>query len=674
MRTLILFCLLLPGFARAQVSDYFTIKGAVVHERTGEPLSHAHVGIPDRGIGTTTGYDGGFLLKLPAYYKGATLTVSYLGFKTYRIPVRQIRQPFTVRLQPSPATLQEVIVMDEQKVEDIIRKAVRRIPENYPDYPTSMQGFYRESKTDADGAYIYLAEGVLDLYKRSYQNEKEGQVGLIQGRQVGLVSEEELRAQTGFSSGHLASDRFDIVKNREDFIDERYFEAYKYWVENITTHNDAPVYVIGFDRAEGAYAARMKGRVFIDTLTFAFIRAEFEILPDAQRKYNDYPLYTGNWKGNRYFVNYRQVNGHWHLSEALREGFWRDGGVYTNELIVTEVKPGRGKTIPYMERLGRDERFLSLTGTYDENFWASYNTAPINDRALAETVQQLNNQSKANEVFDTTFMNQLQRQRDSVAAVSTTTTRAADSTAFAYTAPAGGFQQEISKWGFHFSYGLGAHFLHTAAGRYELQYLSQPEAAPILAVDETIDARAFEPQYQIATDITYKGRYVFRFDFTRDFTNSIYRASAVGAGLQFNLTKRYRPFFVRPLVQYSRLLYGRKVGQADNDFGNFKAEGKNFKASKVNMYYGSRVQNLMLTLEMALELNPGRELFLRAGYRLPFQHRQRLFLWERKRVFRKRAELPVDHQVVVRRDGVPFEGAIDGMEPALSLTIGILSK
>lgn len=674
MRTLIICCLLLPAFVQAQVSDYLALRGQVVHERTGEPLSHAHVGIPERGIGTTTGYDGRFLLKLPAYYQGATLTVSYLGFKSYRIPVRQISGRFTIRLQPSPATLQEVVVMDEQKIEDIIRKAVRRIPENYPDKPTSMQGFYRESKTNAKGAYVYLAEGVLNLYKRSYQNQKEGQVGLIQGRQVALAPEEELRSQTGFSSGHLASDRFDIVKNREDFIDERYFEAYKYWMANITTHNDAPVYVIGFDRAEGSSAARMKGRVFIDTLTFAFVRAEFEILPDAQRKYNDYPLYTGRWKGNRYFVNYREANGRWHLSEALREGFWRDGGVYTNELIVTEVLPGRGKPIPYLERLGREDRFLALTGTYDEGFWASYNTAPINDRALAETVQQLSNQSKATEVFDTAFMKQLQRQRDSVATVSSATVPVPDSTVFKHAAPATGFQQEIRKWGFHFSYGLGAHFLHTTAGRYELQYLSQPEATPILAVDEAIDARAFEPQYQIATDITYKGRYVFRFDFTRDFTNSIYRASAVGAGLQFNLTKRHRPFFIRPLVQYSRLLYGRKIGQADNDFGNFKAEGKNFKAAKVNMYYGSRIQNLRLTLEMALELNPGRELFLRAGYRLPFRHQQRLFLWERKRVFRKRAELPAGHQVTVRRDGVPFEGAIDGMEPALSITIGILSK
>ncbi|MBV6655374.1 MAG: carboxypeptidase-like regulatory domain-containing protein, partial [Mameliella sp.] len=401
MRLLIIL-LLFPFCLSAQQSDYLVIQGKIVHAKTGKPLSHAHIGIPQRGIGTTSGYDGRFTFKVPSYYKNAEMQVSYLGFQTYRAPVSKIQSGATIRLSPAPSVLQEIVVMDEQKIEDIIRRAVRQIPENYPDYPTSLTGFYRESRTNDDQEYIYLAEGVLNLYKRSYENVKEGQVSLVQGRQVTLVPEEELRNSTGFSSGHLASDRFDFVKNRADFLEEKNFEAYKYWISSITTHNDRPVYVISFDREGDDPQARLKGALYIDTLSYAFVKASFEVLPDAQKKYNDYPLYTGNWKKNQYFVNYREVDGVWHLSEALREGTWRDGGTYTNELIVTEVKPGRGKVIPYMERLGRDDRFLDQTGTYDEGFWTSYNTAPINDEQLAETVRQLNNQNKATEVFDTT--------------------------------------------------------------------------------------------------------------------------------------------------------------------------------------------------------------------------------------------------------------------------------
>ncbi|MEQ8704286.1 MAG: carboxypeptidase-like regulatory domain-containing protein [Phaeodactylibacter sp.] len=667
--------MLFPIYLTAQQSGYVVLQGRVLNAKTGEPLSHAHIGIPQRGIGTTSGYDGQFTLKVPDYYRNSDLQISYLGFLNYTKPITEIAGRLTARLQPSPSVLQEIVVMDEQKVEDLIRKAVRRIPDNYPDFPTSLTGFYRESKTNAEQTYVYLAEGVLNLYKRSYQNDKEGQVSLAQGRKVVLVPEEELRSTTGFSSGHLAADRFDFVKNREDFLEEDNFEAYKYWISSITTHNDRPVYVISFDREDNDKRARMKGELYLDTLSFAIVRASFEILPDAQRKYNDYPLYTGNWKGNRYFVNYREVDGRWHLSEALREGTWKDGGIYTNELIVTEVKPGRGKVIPYMERLGRDDRFLDRTGTYDEDFWAAYNTAPINDERLAETVRQLNNQNKATEVFDTTFINTLRRQQDSIAQVQSTTQPTADSFDISYVPAIPRAVSGASNWDFYFSYGAGTHFLSTASAQYQLGYYDTPEGPAILEVDEMLEAREIEPVYQWALGVTYRDRYLLRWTLSRDLWNSIYRESAIGGGLQFNLTKKYRPLYIRPMVQFSRLLYGRKVGEADNDFGRFEADDKKFKANKVNMYLGDRIYSWKLSLEMAIELNPSRELFLRADYLMPYSQSERVFLRERGRFFPRRAELATDgSRVRAFREGVEMFGPIAGTLPTYSLTVGIMIK
>lgn len=671
MRYLI-FMLFFPLWLTAQQSNYFTLSGRVLHAQTGAPLSHAHVGIPERGIGTTTGYDGRFVFKVPRYYEGSDLVISYLGFQTYRVPIEGIQQALMVRLKPTASSLQEVVVMDESRVEDLIRKAVRRIPQNYPNYPTSLTAFYRESKTNADENYVYLAEGVLNLYKRSYANDKEGQVGLIQGRKVTLVPEEELQANTRFSSGHLAADRFDFVKNREDFLDEDYFPAYKYWISSITSYNEQPVYVISFDREDSNKDARMKGQLYLDTLSYAIVRAEFEILPDAQRRYNDYPLYTGRWKGNRYYVNYRKVEGRWHLSEALREGIWRDSSLYTNELIITEVKPGRGKVVPYIERLGRDDRFLDRTGTYDEDFWTSYNTAPLNDERLAETVQQLNNQGKATEVFDTTFLNALRRQQDSIAQVKSQTEQSADSSFITY---APGNPPDFSappKWDLRFSYGVGAHGLATQAAQYRIAYFTPQQEAPVLELDAPIDARNLEIIYQWALDVTYQDRYLLRWTLSRDFGNSIYRESAIGGGLQANLTPRRRPLYMRPLVQFSRLHYAREIGEADNDFGDFEADGKTIKANKVSMYRGERLLSWKLSLEFALELNPSRELFLRAGYQMPFNQSNRVFLRERGRLFPKRAMLETD--VLVLRDGEQDSRSLTGMAPTLSLTIGILMK
>ena len=202
-----------------------------------------------------------------------------------------------------------------------------------------------------------------------------------------------------------------------------------------------------------------------------------------------------------------------------------------------------------------------------------------------------------------------------------------------------------------------------------------PEGTPILEVNEELEGRDLEPIYQFAMDVTYRDRYLLRWTVARDLWNSIYRESAIGGGLQFNLTKKYRPFYVRPMIQFSRLLYARKVGEADNDFGRFEAEDKKFRASKVNMFAGDRIYSWKLSLEMAIELNPSRELFLRAEYLMPHSQSRRVFLRERGRVFRKRAELPTDgNEVRSWRNGVENFAPVIGTNPTYSITMGILIK
>lgn len=240
----ILFTSLLPA------QDLFTITGTVIDDDTGLGVPYAHVGIPEKGIGTTTGGNGAFTFKVPDEYQNSQMIVSYIGYKTYSKPIGEIKGSVTVRLQKSTSMLGEVVVMADGGVENIIRKAVNNIKINYPTYGTTYLGFYRESRTDDSLNYIYLAEGVLNIYKRSYKSKKEGYVSLVQGRKINLRNPLDTTVHSGFSSGHMAPHRFDFVQNRTDFIDPRFFKVYNYWIESITTYNDRPVYIIGFDKDE----------------------------------------------------------------------------------------------------------------------------------------------------------------------------------------------------------------------------------------------------------------------------------------------------------------------------------------------------------------------------------------------------------------------------------------
>ncbi|MEL6863467.1 MAG: carboxypeptidase-like regulatory domain-containing protein [Bacteroidota bacterium] len=668
--------LLMAHWACAQ--EYLTIKGRIVDRANGKGVSYAHVGVPKAGIGTVSGHNGKFSLKIPPRYAKETLEVSFLGYKSYRRSIEKLKEPIVLRLERSATQLDEIIVMDEARVEDIIRRAVKRIPKNYPNYPTLATGFYRESRTDSEGNYMYLAEGVLQVYKYAYKKTKEGQTGLIQGRQVALVPEEELSKKSGFSSGHLSGHRFDFVKNREDFIDENYFPYYKYWIEGITSYDDQPVYIIGFDQQDDHKKGRMKGKVYIDTLSYAFLRAEFEIRPEALKKTNDYPLYSGRWKGNKYVVNYRKYDDLWYFGEALREGTYRDGGLYSNEFLVTELKPGRGKVIPYIQRLGRDDEFLDISVDYNEDFWKAYNTAPLSS-GLQESVQQLKTRELAKEVFAIDKMAERQRIRDSVALVERKRLEA-EGKDIEIEEPATYGVGMIARYGDkdkvggRFRVGIGPHLLATPRTNMSINYLNDNQTESILSLSNTIESRDFEIVTPIGFDITIGPHWFVRYETTLDYLSNIYRSQSLGGGYQLNLSKS-RPFFVRGIAMYNRLRYATKVGKADNDFGDFEVDGKKFKADKVNMYYGSRNHQVNLALEFALEIHPGMEFFISGQYNLPFAQKRKLFLWERNRffLFRKREWTNIDERVEVNVDDAPFNQRITDFNQ-FSFFIGVIWK
>jgi hypothetical protein len=611
-----------------------------------------------------------------------------------------------------------VVVLGDAAVENIIRKAVNNIPKNYPTYPTTALGFYRESRTDDSLNYIYLAEGVLNIYKKGYKSNKEGQVSLVQGRLINLNNPLDTTVYSNFSSGHMAAHRFDFVKNRVDFIDERFFPVYNYWIENITYYNDKKVYIIGFDKDYeveavqgevidegasdgGSYSlifkslgkkkkkkikARMKGRIFIEQESYAFLRAEFEITKEGLKKYNDYPLYAGSWDGNSYVVNYRYLGDKWFFSDALREGKYGGGGLYNNEIKITEINSEKADALPYNDRIRRGEKFTKVTGEYDDDFWKNYNTTPLNE-GLAESVLQMETIKKAQEVFDAEYMEELQAKRDSIQKIESKKIQAelsedynfGESDLFENSLPSVSKKKkklrDYSR--VNFMLGLGSHFISTEEAQMGITYFAEKgeNSDTIIAVNEQMPGRDFEINWNADIDISLNRNLFFRLGLSGDFYNSIYKESSIGFGGRVNFSKQ-RPFYLKGIASYSNLRYARYIGQAKNDYGEFRANGKKFNSDYINMYYGSRTKNIKLAAEFAIELNPGRELYVRGSYFLPINRRQEVWLWERGQLFRKKRYIPVNDegQINVDRNGEPFSGQIMMPDQTLSITVGILFK
>jgi hypothetical protein len=660
--------ILLFGAVMAQAQSYTTLTGKILNQNNNQALAYAHIGIPEYGIGTTSSIDGFFILKVPPACQDAQLVISYIGFESYTTIVSQLKSPAEIKLKASATDLQEVIVMDEQKVEDIIRKAVKAIPDNYETRPVSMLAFYREARTDPNQDYLYLAEGVLDVYKTSYRNAKEGQTGLVQGRKM-ILKPDTIDYYTSFTAGHMAAHRFDFVKYREDFINEDYFDAYQYRLEAITTYQGMPVYVIGFDQAGDASRGRMEGKVYIDTLNYAFIRADFKIKAHALGKYDDYPLYSGRWKGNRYFVNYKQLpNGKWYFNDALREGDYRDGGLYTNEVVITEIKQKKARPVPYLERLQRESAFLQLTGRYDEDFWKQYNTSPLNDR-LYQSVSHLNNQAIAEEVFDSTFLARLATPSDSMANLSVATPAVQRPVIpQEETTP----QRKQRRFWVQWEIGAGVHLLETAADDYEISF--QPRSdAPALVASDQLKARPFEAIYQVEGQMMMFRHFFVNWGFARDFANSYYRERGLGLGAQVNLSKG-RPFFLRASVQHSKLEYARLISDAENVAGSFQFGGKKFNSDRIKLYYGNMQQSLKLNAGVALEIHPGMEFFAKASYLMPYTERSRVVVREKGQFGNKNVFVVPGDKFSISRNDSPYRGRLALDKESIMLIVGVVRK
>jgi hypothetical protein len=222
-------------------------------------------------------------------------------------------------------------------------------------------------------------------------------------------------------------------------------------------------------------------------------------------------------------------------------------------------------------------------------------------------------------------------------------------------------------------FGLGAHLINTQEKQMGISFLNNEGTQALLSVDNTFKPREFEALYTTGMNIVINDRWFLRFNGSRDFGRTIYRESASGVGVQFNLS-RQRPILLKFSAQHSRIRYARILGVADNNEGNITIGTKNFNSDKVRTYYGSRTNNLKLTGEFAIELNRKKEIYVRGSYYLPYSQKQHVYFRETSFFFKKRERLSVDsNRLLVTSNDSPFNGSLfEGS--TIQLTIGYVLK
>jgi hypothetical protein len=104
MRFPLLFTLFLVPFWGAAQTRY---AGILLDAQSGDPVPYAGIGVPGTSAGTVSGPDGRFEIVVPADVAADSVRCHALGYRTAMLPVSALA---TVRLQPQPHALPEVVV------------------------------------------------------------------------------------------------------------------------------------------------------------------------------------------------------------------------------------------------------------------------------------------------------------------------------------------------------------------------------------------------------------------------------------------------------------------------------------------------------------------------------------------------------------------------------------
>ena len=234
-----------------------------------------------------TNGDGYFVLKSDA--KIETIAVSHVGYRLKRVSVDGLSaENQKIRLEPMAIQLREVLVVADHPRE-LVNAAIRKIPQNYSPVPELYRCFYRETAMKRQH-YICVAEGLVDMYKTSYQkgNGRDG-VAISKGRRL-LSPKRSDTLSVKVLGGPVAPVQLDVVKNTDFLLNSEELDHYELKMEVPTSIGDRSQYVISLTpRVKLPYALHF-GKLYIDRETLAFTRVELTLDMSDRQKATDVML------------------------------------------------------------------------------------------------------------------------------------------------------------------------------------------------------------------------------------------------------------------------------------------------------------------------------------------------------------------------------------------------
>ena len=369
------------------IADFKEYKGLVIDSKNKKPLEYATVSVSNSNISTISNLEGAFLLKVPNSLKDEQVVVSYLGYENKSISLSSFSSKvFKVEMQESFEKLPDVNLV-EADPNSVIGKVIdQRNINTYKD-PIIAKAFYRESIKKRK-TYASLSEAVVDIYKQTRSTQSDYVVLNKARKSTDYKKIDTLVIK--LQGGPYNNLSMDMIRNKDLFFASDMFDIYTFSFDKMITMNQRNVYVIDFVQKPTMVEPFYKGKLYVDTESFALIKSVFSLNLDNLAKAKKFfvkkkpanadviPLDT------KYIIDYKQTDGKWHFNYSRIElGFkinWDKklfNSIYniTIEMAVTDWKANDQDTsVKSRDRMRKSVILTDQTsGFADPEFWGELN-------------------------------------------------------------------------------------------------------------------------------------------------------------------------------------------------------------------------------------------------------------------------------------------------------------
>ena len=289
------------GAVTAQQRDY--LFGQLVDATQYEAIPFATIRLKDQTLGVISNVDGTFKIPLSFKESGNVLEISCLGYETLLLEVETLKedQPNIITLKANALELAEAVVTAKLKrlsAQQIVKFAVNGIPQNYPQDPFGLVGYYRDYQiknkqyNNLNEALIRVRDGGFGLQdndgntyqifqynsNRDFDMDKWAKMPYDYKNKQKIVPHARLENNSG--NELLTLFAHDAVRNfgKEsfsyiDYMPIDFVENHGFKLLGQINYNKESVYQISFVFNNSSYTAT--GDIYIATEDFAIVKLDY---------------------------------------------------------------------------------------------------------------------------------------------------------------------------------------------------------------------------------------------------------------------------------------------------------------------------------------------------------------------------------------------------------------